>query len=91
MLCERHIAAFVAMAAVRGYPQRYQGSVSPNNVAGEYEQCAGFSLFQRQGHCRGSEAPATLRLTGFADLPLILLCSPVSAGLKNKIPTRQVQ
>lgn len=46
------------------------------------EQCAGFSLSSDKA--TGDQAPQHCASPGCPGLPLILLCSPVSAGLKNK-------
>lgn len=83
-LCERHIAAFVAMATVRGYPQLVWSQVSPVMLPVNTEQCAGFSLSSDKA--TGDQAPQHCASPGCPGLPLILLCSPVSAGLKNKNP-----
>ncbi len=48
------------------------------------EQRAGFSLSSDKA--TGDQAPQHCASPGCPGLPLILLCSPVSAGLKNKNP-----
>lgn len=76
-LCERHIAAFVAMATVRGYPQLVWSQVSPVMLPVNTEQCAGFSLPATRPP--GIKPPQHCASPGCPGLPLILLCSPVSA------------
>ncbi|EAB3023933.1 hypothetical protein DPX63_07740, partial [Salmonella enterica] len=76
-----------AMATVRGYPQLVWSQVSPRNVAGEYRTMCGGFLFPAT-RPPGIKPPQHCASPGCPGLPLILLCSPVSAGLKNKkIPT----
>ena len=72
--CERHVAALVAIATVRGYSLIVQASDSPRYVAGLYQTtCRGF-LFPAT-YATGDQAPATLRLTGNPGLATILLQS----------------
>nr|CAA81399.1 14,5 kDa protein, unknown function [Salmonella enterica subsp. enterica serovar Typhimurium] len=60
--------------------------LAPVMLSGEYRTMCGVFSFQRQGH--RDQAPQHCASPGCPGLPLILLCSPVSAGLKNKkIPT----
>ncbi len=70
------------MATVRGYPQLVWSQVSPVMLPVNTEQCAGFSLSSDKA--TGDQAPQHCASPGCPGLPLILLCSPVSAGLKNK-------
>ena len=71
-LCERHVAALVAIATVRGYSLVVQASDSPRYVAGLYQTtCGGFLIPATDA--TGDQAPATLRLTGKPGLATILL------------------
>lgn len=71
------------MATVRGYPQLVWSQVSPRNVAGEYRTMCGGFLFPAT-RPPGIKPPQHCASPGCPGLPLILLCSPVSAGLKTK-------
>ena len=79
-LCERHVAALVAIATVRGYSLDVWSSDSPRYVAGLYQTTCGGFLFPATD-AAGDQAPATLRLTGKPGLPTILLQTPLQLAV----------